>query len=156
MEIKTEADMVELCEKVKGFISLDIQENLGYSAFFPILHSDLFEVLNETMIQGGVIAKGSHLQQGIEGYNLSGTTNPTLTIFEIPCLYPSSKLIEVCSGLTSPMTGNLSNCYDPKSRRFLFHMRGTSITAPFCFQAAAAGMGRFREHPYVTAKKEGD
>jgi len=148
-EIKTEIEMKGFCSQANKFAN-------------PFLEIEVFDKLtshqsneakeiNEELIQEGRIGKGSHLQQGvkrIEAYKGG------LKIEESPLIYPSQDILDKHPHFTGPMTGNLSNCYDPQTKRFLFHMRGKDISAPFGFQAGAAGMGKFREHPQVTAKKE--
>ena len=111
------------------------------------------EEKNTEMIQKGKIGKGSHLQQGILTINYDDKVN-YVNVSEVPRLYPSPKILEENSELTGPTTGTLSNCYDPASKRLLFHMRGTNIANPFGFQAAAAGMGVYGQHPSVTASLE--
>jgi len=150
MNIKTEQDMQKFAKSVKRF---------HLTSPFLVYTSDgsnpeeisVWEAKNQEMIQRGIIGAGSHLQQGIDWIT---SDSSGVRIREVPFLYPSGKLLSGYPHLTGPMTGNLSNCYDPLRKLILFHMRGTNIAAPFGFQAAAAGMGRFREHPAETAKKE--
>ena len=147
MEIKTEQDMIEFCKQAKGPFSISIDSPLNN------FEERVWQDKNDEMIKLGKIGKSSHLQQGILKINYWRSVY--LTEFtEAPLLYPSQKILIENPKLTGPLTGNLSNCFDPETDRFLFHMRRQNISAPFGFQAAAAGMSRFREHPYTTAKKE--
>ena len=95
----------------------------------------------------------SHLQQGISklDYNDAG-----VVIYETPFLFPNPKVSDrlELKDYFGPITGVLVNCYDPNTKNLLFHIRGKDVDSPFGFQAAAAGMGRFRENPWITAKKE--
>lgn len=155
MEIKTQQDMAEFCEEVmKNKI---LNNNLFLKVFnkedFTTQQVQEIEELNKEAINKGLIGKGSHLQQGIREIRVSNIESK-IVIVETPYLYPSAKLLEQHPELTGAMTGNLSNCYDHSTKNFLFHMRGKDISAPFGFQAAAAGMGYFREHPGITARRE--
>ena len=150
MQITTEQDMIELCERVNSSntFSLELYDNLTRTAINEWNHT------NKNLISRGLIGGNSHLQQGINRVVFPYQGESRLIIEETPFLYPSPKLLEQEPSLTGPMTGNLSNCYGLQSNTFLFHMQGKDIATPFGFQAAAAGMGRFREHPLVTATKE--
>lgn len=144
MEIKTEQDMIEFCKGVGKSFDINVISRLSPD------EEQTWDAKNIEMISNGKIGKGSHLQQGIlETEFFSGST-----IVETPYLYPSPKLLAENPELTGPSTGVLVNCYDPTTKRFLYHMRGVDISAPFGFQAAAAGMGVYGQHPAVTAALE--
>lgn len=151
MEIKTEQDMNDFCNRseTQGIALLRLKDLLS------TCNVKAWEKKNADMIGNGKIGPNSHLQQGILwiSHDLINREH-YISIVESPFLYPSGKILVEHPDLTGPITGVLVNCYDPDSRNFLFHMRGTNIAAPFGFQAAAAGMGKFREHPQITAKRE--
>jgi len=110
--------------------------------------------LNAARMEEGVIGP-SHLQQGIKYLTITERNGVSgVRIVQKPFLYPSERLVTEFPHLTGPMTGNLSNCYDPIGKFFLFHLRGRSVTAPFGIQAASAGMGVYGQHPGVTAALE--
>jgi hypothetical protein len=152
MKIQTEQEMNALYDEIKHYANLKII----ISDKIDTTHTLLWERINEEAIRKGNLNEVSHLQQGIKRISFNPLSSRVdLRITEIPYLYPSRKILEENPELTGPMTGNLANCYDPKDGTLLFHMRGgEDIASPFGFQAAAAGMGRFREDPAVTAKKE--
>ncbi len=145
MEIRTEQDMIEFCNITNPYAPFDI-----HLMVHPSSNLKEMKKINQEMIRQKVIGEGSHLQQGIDGVSYISR----VLLCEIPYIYPSGRLLAEHPELTGPMTGTLSNCYDPQSQRFLFHMRGTNISAPFGFQAAAAGMGVYGQHPSVTAALE--
>jgi len=151
MPIYIEQDMNDFCERVKskGFpFALVLEDE------YPGI-SKCYEDLNAHFIDIGILGDGSHLQQRIKEVHFGQMQDSPAVFFEnYPCLYPSPKILSEHPTTTGPMTGNLSNCYDPNNKFFLFHMRGRDISAPFGFQAAAAGMGQYGEHPGITAKKE--
>lgn len=151
MPIYIEQDMNDFCERVKskGFpFALVLQDE------YPGI-TNYYEQMNAHFIDIGILGDGSHLQQRIKEVNFGQMQDSPVVFFEnYPCLYPSPGILEKHPMTTGPMTGNLSNCYDPENKFFLFHMRGRDISAPFTFQAAAAGMGLYGEHPGITAKKE--
>jgi hypothetical protein len=149
MIIGTEQDMKDFCEGLKisnPTIELTLSDNCKHKQVSAMLRE------NERLMKEGKLSQGSHLQQGI--MDLFHDSFGAVEIYETPLLYPSKAVLDKYPELTGTMTGNLSNCYDPESKLFLFHMRGSDISAPFGFQAAAAGMSRFREHPGITARKE--
>jgi hypothetical protein len=159
--ISNEEEMVEFCEEANKLgkpFNVHVQWKVDPSEF---------QTLNQLMIDEGLIREGSHLQQGISQYffraysplvqDISGfdyEDHIDVILQETPYLYPSTKLLKQNRKLTGPMTGNLSNCYDPVNKLFLFHMRGSDVSAPFDFQAAAAGMGVYGQNPGLTAALE--
>jgi len=149
MQIQTEQDMNKFCARANklGTFTLGLIRDNDPDILRTMVQG------NQELISQRIIDLGSHLQQGIEGI-IFGEEGEPILVSETPYIYPSKKLLETHPELTGPMTGNLSNGYDPFSRRFLFQTRGTDIAQPFSFQAAAAGMGRFKEHPDITAYKE--
>ena len=149
MRIETEEDMVGFCEEANS-----LGKPFGVLLTDELLPRDVksAEIRNYLMIERKIIREGSHLQQGI--HQIEVNPEGGVEIQEVPFLYPSPKLLEKYPLETGPMAGNLSNCYDPERKLFLFHIRGDGISEPFTLQAGAAGMGYFRENPSVTAKKE--
>jgi hypothetical protein len=151
MKIEVEGDMNHLCIendlKNKRFpfrLSVTNQKN-------KIVDIVEYEEINRKMIEEGKISRESHLQQGICNIKCD---RGVVVITEKPFLYPSKKILIENPELTGPMTGNLSNCYDCFNELFLYQIRGSDVSSPFGFQAAAAGMGYYREHPRETARKE--
>jgi len=147
VKIQTEQDMDDFCEIAKG------QGPFGIRTIAVPCNELACLRKNREMIQEGKIGEGSHLQQGIYELNYRFPDNQ-VNILETPRLYPSAKVLAEHPKLTGSITGVLVNCYDPESKRFLFHMRGKDIANPFGFQAAAAGMGVYGQHPSVTAALE--
>jgi hypothetical protein len=148
MEIKTEQDMKWFCEQTKG--PFEIKVLSPAASTLESTWGVIWNAINKDFITQGKIGKGSHLQQGIADISYIGK----VLLNEIPFLYPSKQVLDYHQELTGPMTGTLSNCFDPMAKSFLFHMRGTNISAPFGFQAAAAGMGVYGQHPAITASLE--
>ncbi|MDO8528365.1 MAG: hypothetical protein Q7S06_00545 [Nanoarchaeota archaeon] len=146
MKIQTEQDMLEFCGTVKDNFSITICPNM------PPLSTQLWYEINKEMISTGAVGKGSHLQQGI--FEIDRATTGNVVLYEVPKLYPSAKVLAEYPDFVGPITGVLVNCYDPKTKSFLFHMRGKDVSTPFAFQAAAAGMGIYGQHPSVTAALE--
>jgi hypothetical protein len=147
MQITTEQDMLNLCKEVTGPFFITIMKETNVPCELTMVQK------NKEMISKGKIGQGSHLQQGIGSFEFSPEESH-LYFRETPYLYPSGKILAENPELTGPMTGVLVNCYDPETKRFLFHMRGTNIANPFGFQAAAAGMGIYGQHPSITAALE--
>jgi len=149
MDITTEEGMNSLCEIVNSLqkpFDILIRDSVSRESVRK------WEYQNNQAIANGLISERSHLQQGITDF-YTDRNKKELRFKETPFLYPSPQILKI-THLIGPITGNLSNCYDPTSQDFLFQMRGRSISEPFKFQAAAAGMGKFREHPLVTATRE--
>jgi len=143
MKIETEEDMGEFCIGVKGPFSIAVK-----SPEDP-LERIRWEKQNAEQKLENRLSLSSHLQQGIADINHG---NGVVIVTETPLLYPSSKFFEYGLGhLTGATTGVLLNAYDPDNKTFLFHLRGRDISAPFGFQATAAGMSVYGEHPFVTA-----
>jgi hypothetical protein len=154
VEIKTELDMIELCSHLN---EIPLAYEISCSDNIPIDVVKSIESINKDLIRRGLLKQGSHLQQGISEiyiWKSSENQDKTLKIQEIPLIYPTTEVISSHPGLIGTSTGNLSNCYDKKRELFLFHMRGSDVSKPYYFQAGAAGMGRFRENPGITARRE--
>lgn len=149
MNIKTEQDMKDFCKQVNGPFRIEIST-------YCFEKENLWNGTNKKMIELGKIGKGSHLQQGIQDINFSKgfSKDALIDILEKPFLYPSGKILNENMDLTGAITGSLSNCYDPLTKNFLFHMRGVDISVPFGFQAGAAGMGVYGQNPGLTAAIE--
>ncbi|MBU3940425.1 MAG: hypothetical protein KKH88_00655 [Nanoarchaeota archaeon] len=153
MEIKTEQDMNNFCEVVtKRAEGVPFEVN-SYSSL------TLNQELDWDRVNGGMIAKeaigaNSHLQKGIKGISWTKEHIGKVSIDETPLIFPSKTILEGRRDLIGPMTGVLVNCYDPLTKNVLFQMRGSSIDAPFGFQAAAAGMGTYGQELGLTAGLE--
>ncbi len=110
-----------------------------------------FYEMNQRMIHEGKLSEGSEIQQGLEGMEIS---DGGIILHERPFLYPSKKILSEHRDLTGPITGVLGTCYDSNSGRILMQVRGRDVSFPYMFHTSCAGMGRFRENPEETVKKE--
>jgi len=154
MEIQTEQDMIDFCDRVnkkKESFYIDIIRRTPPDE----IKSRLAEILlAESPEKVNNYSNGNKLKelfiQGISSINYHSLTKELsiVTIDEIPVIYPSGR----ASYLEGPMTGVLVNSFC--SEGYVFQMRGKNVSEPFGFQATAAGFVNFGENPRETFKDE--
>ena len=151
MEIIDKESMEEFCSIVNGRKNPNIEVKTFHNLTTRKIYN--WERFNQEAINEQYISYNSELMQGIGTVHYVRGQN-RLVIIERPYLYPSKRVLETMPKMTGAMTGTLQNVIDPKNQLFLYHMRGSDISAPFKYQAASAGMQRFGETLYAGSRRE--
>jgi len=139
--------MQELCKQMPPFSSLVMVNVDPSSSRVRALQRSLDE-----LIRKGLAPADAHLLSGVQGFDVN--KHGELVIYEKATLYPSPDYAASFAKEFLPSMSVNVHCFDPRTKVCGFQIRGKGVKGTGKIQMAAAGFGKYDEHPADSGLRE--